>query len=51
MIDVHTPEIRSYNMSRIRNKDTKPELAVRRLVHGWGHRFRLHVRSLQEILT
>ncbi len=25
MTDVHEPEVRSYNMSRIRSKDTKPE--------------------------
>ncbi len=29
-------------MSRIRNKDTKPELVVRRLLHSMGYRFRLH---------
>ena len=29
-------------MSRIRGKDTKPELLVRRLVHRMGYRFRLH---------
>jgi DNA mismatch endonuclease (patch repair protein) len=29
-------------MSLVRNKDTKPELAVRRLVHGLGFRYRLH---------
>jgi len=33
-------------MSRIRSKDTGPELAVRRLVHGMGFRFRLHRRDL-----
>lgn len=33
-------------MSRIRGKDTKPELAVRRLVHALGYRFRLHRRDL-----
>lgn len=41
-----TPEQRSSLMSRIRGKDTAPELAVRRLVHGWGFRFRLHRRDL-----
>ncbi len=29
MVDVHEPEIRSYNMSRIKGKDTKPEVAMR----------------------
>ena len=33
-------------MSRIRGKDTKPELAVRRLAHVMGYRFRLHRRTL-----
>ena len=33
-------------MSRVRSKDTKPEMRVRRLVHGLGYRYRLHVREL-----
>lgn len=33
-------------MSRIRAKDTKPELAVRSLLHRLGFRFRIHVRRL-----
>jgi len=37
-------ERRSWNMSRIRGKNTSPEMAVRRLLHGMGYRFRLHVR-------
>lgn len=40
-MDILTPEMRSWNMSRIRGKDTKPELAVRSLLHGMGYRFRL----------
>ncbi|WP_460679019.1 hypothetical protein [Mucilaginibacter koreensis] len=32
-MDVHTKEIRSFNMSRIRSKYTKPELLVRRFLH------------------
>lgn len=44
--DVHTPERRSYNMSRIRGRDTKPELLIRRGLHARGYRFRLHHRSL-----
>jgi DNA mismatch endonuclease (patch repair protein) len=39
-------ERRSANMSRIRSKDMAPELAVRRLVHSLGFRFRLHRRDL-----
>jgi len=45
-MDVHTPETRSLNMSRIRSKDTKPELVVRRLCHSLGYRFRLHRKDL-----
>lgn len=37
---------RSERMSRIRSKDTNPEWAVRRLVHGMGFRYRLHSRGL-----
>ena len=37
---------RSERMSRVRGKDTKPELLVRRLVHGMGYRYRLHRRDL-----
>ncbi len=46
MTDVLTPEQRSRNMSAIRAKDTKPELAVRSLVHRMGFRYRLHRREL-----
>jgi DNA mismatch endonuclease, patch repair protein len=33
-------------MRRIRSKNTTPEMTVRRLIHGMGFRYRLHVRSL-----
>ena len=33
-------------MSRIRSVDTKPEMSVRRLVHGMGYRYRLHASDL-----
>lgn len=36
----------STQMSLIKSKDTKPELLVRRLVHGMGYRYRLHRRDL-----
>jgi DNA mismatch endonuclease (patch repair protein) len=39
-----TKEQRSWNMSRIRGKDTKPEKIVRSMLHRLGYRFRLHVR-------
>ena len=37
---------RSYCMSRIRSVDTSPELAVRRLIHALGYRYRLHDQAL-----
>ncbi|HET6378089.1 MAG TPA: very short patch repair endonuclease [Methylocella sp.] len=37
---------RSENMRRIRSKDTKPEMLVRRLAHKMGYRYRLHRRDL-----
>ncbi|MBK3801833.1 DNA mismatch endonuclease Vsr [Azospirillum brasilense] len=37
---------RSENMRRIRSKDTAPEMAVRRLVHSMGYRYRLHRRDI-----
>jgi DNA mismatch endonuclease (patch repair protein) len=46
MADVHSAEQRSYNMSRIRDRDTKPEMIVRSLVHQMGFRFRLHRKDL-----
>jgi DNA mismatch endonuclease (patch repair protein) len=45
-VDTLTPEQRSERMSRVRSRDTKPELFVRRLVHGMGYRYRLHRRDL-----
>ena len=46
MADVHTKAQRSFNMSRIRSKDTKPEMIVRSMVHGMGFRYTLHNKSL-----
>jgi DNA mismatch endonuclease (patch repair protein) len=46
MTDVLTPEQRRLNMSRIRGRDTKPELLLRRALHARGLRFRLHRRDL-----
>lgn len=45
-MDRLSPERRSENMRRIRCKDTSPEMTVRRLVHGMGYRYRLHVQTL-----
>lgn len=46
MTDTLTPEQRSERMSRIRSKDTKPELALRSALHGMGFRFRVNARQL-----
>lgn len=46
MSDVHSAKVRSFNMSRIRSKNTKPELVVRKLLHSAGFRFRLHASDL-----
>lgn len=46
MTDKISKERRSANMRAIRNKDTTPELGVRRLVHSFGYRYRLHRRDL-----
>src|SRR5258706_9190625 len=45
-MDKLTPQERSENMRRIRSKGTKPELAVRSLVHQLGYRYRLHDKNL-----
>ena len=49
MVDVLTPQQRRFCMSRIRGKDTKPEMVVRSLVHRMGYRYRLHRRDLPGI--
>ena len=46
MADRLTPEQRSFNMSRVRGRDTTPELTVRRALHAQGFRFRLHRADL-----
>lgn len=45
-MDTLTPEQRGERMSRIRSRDSKPELVVRRMLHALGYRFRLHRRDL-----
>jgi DNA mismatch endonuclease (patch repair protein) len=44
--DVFTPEKRSQVMARVGQRDTTPELIVRRLLHGLGYRYRLHASGL-----
>lgn len=46
MADVHEPKVRSYNMSRIKSKNTKPEILVRKYLFSQGFRYRLHVNKL-----
>ena len=46
MVDTVSVARRSEIMSRVRNKDTRPELYVRRLIHNAGFRYRLHVSKL-----
>ncbi len=46
MADVHDMNTRSYNMSRIRSKNTKPELLVRKFLFSQGYRFRVHQKEL-----
>lgn len=45
-MDVHDKQTRSYNMSRIKGKNTKPEILVRKFLFSKGFRFRLHVKDL-----
>ncbi|OQP61908.1 very short patch repair endonuclease [Niastella vici] len=46
MADVHSKEIRSFNMSRIKGTNTKPEMILRKFLFANGFRYRLHVKSL-----
>jgi DNA mismatch endonuclease (patch repair protein) len=46
MTDVHDKKTRSYNMSMIRSKNTKPEILVRKFLHAQGFRFKLHDKKL-----
>ena len=46
MTDVVNPQVRSKMMASIRGKDTKPEMALRRALHGLGLRYRLHAKGL-----
>jgi DNA mismatch endonuclease, patch repair protein len=46
MADVHDKTTRSYNMSMIRAKDTKPELIIRKFLFSKGYRYRLNDKKL-----
>jgi DNA mismatch endonuclease (patch repair protein) len=45
-MDHLTKEKRSWNMSQIRSKETKPEIIFRKLIHREGFRYRLYVQNL-----
>ena len=46
MADIHNKKTRSYNMSRIRSENTKPEMLVRKFLHTNGFRYSLHKKTL-----
>lgn len=46
MADRISPAVRSKNMQAIKSKNTKPEIAVRRILTDLGYRYRLHCRNL-----
>jgi DNA mismatch endonuclease, patch repair protein len=46
MADVHDKKTRSFNMSRIKSKDTKPEMLVRKFLFSNGFRYKLHDKGL-----
>ncbi len=46
MADVHSKKVRSYNMSRVKSKNTTPELLVRKFLFTNGLRYRLHDKKL-----
>lgn len=45
-MDVHSKETRSFNMSRIKGKNTKPEILVRKYLFSQGLRYRLYSKKL-----
>ena len=45
-MDVHNPAMRSFNMSRIGAKDTRPEMTIRKWLWANGYRYRLHRKDL-----
>lgn len=46
MVDKVAPEVRSRIMAQVKSKGMKPEMQVRRLLHGLGYRYRLHRTDL-----
>lgn len=45
-MDIHSKKVRSYNMSRIRSKNSKPEIILRKHLFSKGYRYRINVKSL-----
>lgn len=45
-MDKWRPEVRSKMMARVKNTNTRPEIVVRKVLHGLGYRYRLHNRLL-----
>ncbi len=45
-MDSVTPARRSEIMGRVRSRDTKPEMVVRRMIYGMGYRYRLYAKDL-----
>ena len=46
MVDTVSPDVRSRIMAQVKSKGMKPEMKVRRLLHGLGYRYRLHRSDL-----
>ena len=46
MADVHNSQTRSYNMSQIKGKNTKPEILVRKFLYANGLRYKLNDKKL-----
>lgn len=46
MTDIHSKEVRSYNMAMVKSKNTKPEIVVRKYLFSQGFRYRVNVSNL-----
>jgi DNA mismatch endonuclease (patch repair protein) len=45
-MDKHSKEVRSFNMSQVKSKDTKPEILVRKFLFSKGLRYRLYDKKI-----
>jgi DNA mismatch endonuclease (patch repair protein) len=50
MADVHDKQTRSFNISQIKGKDTKPEMMVRKFLFANGFRYKLHDKKLTLVI-